>query len=471
MRNASLCRCVLIVVGLFVAQASADLPRIKVAGARFVTELGKPFVPFGVNYYRPGTGWAPQVWTQWDPQAIRRDLIKLKSMGGNCARVFISFGSFYDKPGSLKEEGLRKFDEFLKIAEDVGIYVHPTGPDHWEGSPSWVGDRFAEESTLAAQETFWKLFAARYKGRKVIFAYDLLNEPMIAWKGAPMKARWNQWLLAKYGSVQKAAEAWGILIEPGNGEAAIPEVGKASEKMLLDYQLCREEIADEWTRRQAAAIKAADPDALVTVGLIQWAVPVVLPRLEHYAGFRPQRQAQWLDFMEVHFYPLESGVYDYADVEQGQRNLAYAEAVVREVAKTGKPVVLAEYGWHGGGTFPMGDRQSKFGSEQDQATWCSTLIATTEGLACGWLNWGFHDHPQAGDVSRHTGLLTVEGKEKAWGRKFKELAAKYQGKSIAEKKVVAQPVLPWDQCITSIRAGEQFRQEYYKAFAAERSGQ
>jgi len=29
-----------------------------------------------------------------------------------------------------------KFDQFLEIAEASGIYVHPTGPEHWEGPPS-----------------------------------------------------------------------------------------------------------------------------------------------------------------------------------------------------------------------------------------------------------------------------------------------------------------------------------------------
>jgi hypothetical protein len=387
-------------------------------------------------------------------------------MGGNCVRVFISFGSFYEEPGVLKEEGVRQFDEFLKLAEEAGVYVHPTGPDHWEGRPKWVGDRFADQKVLEAQEAFWKLFAGRYKGRKVIFAYDLLNEPMVEWKGEAMKARWNRWVKEKYGSAPKAGEAWGVVMEAG--EVEIPEVAKAGERMILDYQLCREDVADEWTRRQAAAIKAADPEALVTVGLIQWAVPVVLPRVEHYAGFRPARQAKWLDFMEVHFYPLESGAYDYADVEQGRRNLAYVEAVVREVAQTGKPVVVAEFGWHGGGTFPLGgQQQSKFGSEEDQAGWCSSLIETTEGLACGWLNWGFYDHPQAGDVSRHTGLLTPEGKEKAWGRKFAELAKKYDGKAIGARKV-ERPELPWEKCITSVKACNEFRAAYYQAFQKEK---
>jgi hypothetical protein len=50
------------------------LPKIRVAAdSRTVAdETGKPFVPFGVNYYRPGTGWAPQVWKTFDAEATRR---------------------------------------------------------------------------------------------------------------------------------------------------------------------------------------------------------------------------------------------------------------------------------------------------------------------------------------------------------------------------------------------------------------
>ena len=46
--------------------------------------------------------------------------------------------------------------------------------------------------------------------------------------------------------------------------------------------------------------------------------------------FRAQRQARYLDFLEVHFYPLaDAGGYKYRDAEGETRNLAYLENVVR----------------------------------------------------------------------------------------------------------------------------------------------
>src|SRR5512147_2049450 len=86
------------------------LPKVKIAkdGRSFETEAGKPFVPFGVNYYRPGTGWAPQVWKQFDAEATRKDFERLKGLGGNCVRVFLTYHSFYSDPGVLNKEGLEK---------------------------------------------------------------------------------------------------------------------------------------------------------------------------------------------------------------------------------------------------------------------------------------------------------------------------------------------------------------------------
>ena len=291
--------------------------RIAASGRTFETADGKPFVPIGVNYYRPGTGWAPQLWKKFDAEATRRDFARMNQLGVRCARVFLTYGSFFMESDSLQAEGLAKFDQLLRIAEEAGIYLHPTGPDHWEGIPPWArGDRIADDRMLDALERFWKLFAGRYRGRSVIFAYDLLNEPAVAWDSAAMRAKWNRWLQSQYGSAEKTAQAWNVKTETilwGNQSA--PAAKDSPDRQLLDYQHFREEIADEWTRRQAAAIKSADPEALVTVGMIQWSVPAVLPGVRQYAAFRPERQAKWLDFMEIHFYPLVAGFYDYTRPE------------------------------------------------------------------------------------------------------------------------------------------------------------
>ena len=453
--------------------APAKLPKIRLArdGRTFETEAGKPFVPFGVNYYRPGTGWAPQVWKQFDAAATRQDFARLKELGANCVRVFLSYGSFCPEAGRLDPDGLAKFDQFLALAEEAGLYVHPAGPDHWEGTPAWAaGDRIASERLLTGLESFWKQFAARYRGRGVIFAYDLRNEPEVRWDSPDMRRQWNAWLKQRYVSVQKAADAWSTnaaALEWGEIPAP-PAKDSLTNRLLLDYQLFREDLADAWTRRQSAAIKSADRNALVTVGLIQWSVPSLLPGVSSYSAFRPARQARFLDFMEVHFYPLNKGFYAYSGDEDEARNLAYLESVVREVAAAGKPVVLAEFGWYGGGKLTFDNARQPSATEEQQARWNRRLVETTAGLATGWLNWGFYDHPEAKDVSQLTGLLTADGQTKAWGREFQKLTAQYQGRVIPPLKLGARPVLDWARCITSTKAGHAFREDYLRAFQTDR---
>jgi len=235
---------------------------------------------------------------------------------------------------------------------------------------------------------------------------------------------------------------------------------------LLDYQFFRESIADDWTRRQAAAIKSADANALVTVGFIQWSVPVLLPGIQNYSGFRPERQAKFLDFLEIHFYPLNSGWFEYRDAEEQGRNWAYLECVVREVARPGKPVVVAEFGWYGGGKPTVDGGRHPAATEQQQARWCRSVVEITAGAATGWLNWGFYDHPEARDVSQLTGLLTVDGKVKAWGEAFNTLAGQYIGKRIPPKLWRERPILDWNLCLTSTKAASEFREKYYQAFRA-----
>lgn len=455
-------------VGLALPVVAADrLPKIHVAadGRTFVTETGRPFVPFGVNYYRPHTGWAPQVWKQFDAAATRRDFARMQDLGVNCVRVFLSYGSFYDQAGVLNLEGLAKFDQFLAIAEAAGIYVHPTGPDHWEGLPAWAQQPMLNPGPL---ETFWKLFAARYRGRHVIFAYDLRNEPVIPWDAPIMQERWNRWLEQRYGSMANLAQAWGGTNQPPSFGSIPPPAFTplSAHRALLDYQHFREELADEWTRRQAVAIKSADPAALVTVGLIQWSVPSKLPGVQQYSAFRPSRLARFLDFLEVHFYPLESGAYAYTGDTAELRNRAYLESVVREVAALGKPVVVAEFGWYGGGKLSSDHGTRLAATGEQQARWCRQVIATSAGLAVGWLNWGLYDVPEATDCSQFSGLLNAEGKTKAWGRDFQYLGARYAGHFIPPAQLSARPSLDWDLCITSVPAGNRFREAYIRAFGA-----
>ena len=433
------------------AGSGAALPKVRIhpGWKGLVTEGNKPFIPFGAAYFRPNTGWAPQVWKQFDATATARDFVILKANHFNTARIFLTSAAFYPKPGALNSQALEKLDALIAAAETAGIYLQLCGLAGWEGVPAWQRtDVFADPRALADQEQFWSLFASRYKGRNVILTYELANEPTVNWNGPAMQALWNKW--------------------NGKSTPIPPAKDNPGDSALLAYQHFREHVADVWTRRQVDAIKQADPNALVTIGLIQWSIPAI-PKAPHfYSGFRPQRLAKLLDFMEVHFYPLAAGGYRYQSEAIRQANLAYLESVVRETALPGLPTVLGEFGWYGGGICPHYG-PPRPATQQQQAHFCGLEVRTSTPLVCGWLNWAMYDDPAAADVTRFSGLFTADGKEKAWGRRFSHIAqeCQYHLPPVPLGQIGPRPELPWDACLTSSAAAEKFRVEYLAAFGRE----
>jgi hypothetical protein len=435
-----------------IAGAERLPPRIVVHQRQFIEkESGRHFVPFGVSYYRPGTGWAPQLWKNFDAEATRRDFAQLKKQGANVVRVFISFGSFYTEPGRLNPEGLAKFDTLLDLADEAGLYVHPTGPDAWEGRPAWTDEsnlfsNDSNERAIKALEDYWRLFASRYRGRSTIWAYDLRNEPSLTWDTPFLRTEWDTWRENRHQEPLPVPD---------------PKASSTSPQ-LADYQRFRESIADKWVERQTAAIRVADPEALITVVLLQWSIPAQRIQLDQYTAFRPSIIARHLDFMELHYYPLVTVAYEYGGPDTETANLAVLESMARECAKTGLPLVMGEFGWYGGGSLNQGGKPA---TEEQQARWCRRLVDITAPMACGWLNWGMHDHPQATDVSKLTGLFTVDGTEKAWGRAFRDLSQRFNADPPAST-IPHRPDLPWDACTINIEEMEKFRQAYLEAFVA-----
>jgi len=149
---------------------------------------------------------------------------------------------------------------------------------------------------------------------------------------------------------------------------------------LRDWQLFREHLADQWVRRQVDAIRRADPNHLITVGYIQWSYPLIRPgNPSRYSAFNPHRQARWLDFVTIHFYPTLCNPFD--SEENWDRNLGYLQAVLA-YCHTSKPMVLGEYGWYGGGA----PQNHPYLSEDEQARWLSAELETSRPLADGWLS-------------------------------------------------------------------------------------
>ena len=131
---------------------------------------------------------ARQFWMTFrDRYITREDIHYLKSLGFNHVRVPFNYRLFMveDHPGLWLEEGFRRLDDVIAWCEAEELYLildlhaAPGGQtgdnidDSW-GYPWLMTDESARQSTIA----LWRRIAGRYRDRKIILGYDLLNEPI-----------------------------------------------------------------------------------------------------------------------------------------------------------------------------------------------------------------------------------------------------------------------------------------------------
>lgn len=372
---------------------------------------GKPYMPVGVNYFDHETGWAPQIWKQFDESRVREQFQVMKSYGINAARFFIASTAFVPEKNKIDMTAIEKFDKFVVIAKESNIHIIPTGPDHWEGVPGYCRpDMYCNPGALEALQTYWSFMSKRYKDEPVVFAWDLRNEPMINWDSEPMRYGWKQFLINKYGNDEQ--------------DFSVPaDEPNENNPRLYDYQLYREQVAYNWTKTQVEAIRNAGDKHLVTIGYIQWSFPAVTGsrKPSGYSAFNPKKLSGLIDFDCPHFYPT---LGDPIDPAVKRRNINYLLDWVR-YCDLSRPVALEEFGWYGGGEIK--EHNQPYRSAEDQLDWNQTLMEETIGIASGWLNWPLADTESSTDISKYSGIITSDLQPKPWGEAFKRYAAQLSG--------------------------------------------
>ncbi|MBM3983662.1 MAG: glycoside hydrolase family 5 protein [Planctomycetes bacterium] len=316
-------------MGAAFAEWVGPLPRVLVAkdGKGFVTDAGKPFVPWGFNYdHDPKGRLIEDYWdAEWD--AVATDFAQMKQLGANVVRVHLQFGKFMTAADKPDAKALDRLAKLVQLAETNRLYLNLTGLGcyHKKDVPAWY-DKLPEAARWDAQAKFWEAVAARCARSPAIFCYDLMNEPVIS---------------------GGAREDW---LGPAFGDKHFVQF------VCLDPKgRARPEVARQWVAHLTAAVRKADPKRLVTVGLVDWS----LDRKGLTSGFVPDKVHEKLDFLCVHLYP-EAGKLDDA-------------LKTLRAFNVGKPVVVEE-------TFPL----KCAGKELDE------FIAKAGPDAAGWISfyWG-----------------------------------------------------------------------------------
>ena len=436
--------------------------RIGPRGDGFCTASGGPFVPWGCNYYDPFTGWAPHLWEQFDPGRVAEHFAQMRSIGVNIVRIFSTLMCVMESADRTSTQGLRKVERMVGIAADHGVRVILSGPGSWEGTPSWWHassplECFIKADLMEAQAVAWKGLASALRGNTGLFAWELYNEPAIPWRPTPALAEsWVKW---------RAAHA----------SAAPADLPSPTPPLFLDWswdlQRFRDDLAMEYVRRMTDAIRSVDNGHFVTVGLHQKSAPFDWYPPDPWAAFNPHRLAPMLDYISVHYYPhsiFHPNIYrDPFETEEGMEDtLIHGRAVSRYVHVPGKPVLMEECGWYGGGPVFFADREQRSLTEEQQTQWCTRLVDATAGDVCGWLFWPYRDTPSSLDPSRRSGLFDEAGRLKDWGRAFAGLAPRIT--SSVTPRAAATVIMPVSlrELTTNPERVKSFRAEYTAAFRA-----
>lgn len=255
-------------------------------GRHFLQRAGRSVVPVGSHFVpRSGPDWP------WRTGAGDFDaaFAAMSSAGLNAVRIDMFWAAMEPARGEWDEAHLTVLDEIVAAAARHGLWIHPTffiggevGDAYWD--LPWASGRnpHTDPELLAAQAEHVAAIGRRWAGRDEILAWDLTDEPPF-------------WVF--------------------------PD--------LADEQ------AEAWTRTLCDALRAADPDHLITIGTASQEVG--------WGPFRADVVAGHLDFACVHPYPIFSPT-NYPEALIGRRT-THAHAFETALARgAGRPVMVHEYG-------------------------------------------------------------------------------------------------------------------------------
>jgi hypothetical protein len=294
-------RCLLfltLLTGSAAAATPLELVRPSDDGKSFVTaDSGQPLQLWGVNYDHDGDNRLLEDYWHDDWRRVVEDFHEIKALGANSVRIHLQLGRFMTSADEPDAKNLAQLSKLIALAEETELYLIITGLGcyHKQDVPAWY-DKLSEQDRWQAQANFWEAVAAADKDSPAVFAYDLMNEPIL-----PGEKGESEWLGKPLGDKHFV------------------------QRISLDLAgRSREEVAKAWVETLTTAIRDVDPQHMITVGVIPWAhyFPKAKPLF-----YSPEVGGP-LDYVSVHFYPKKGEVQKALDALR--------------VYEVGKPVVIEE---------------------------------------------------------------------------------------------------------------------------------
>lgn len=419
-------------------RVAADRWNFELAGTgEFITPLGGNML----NDQHPGEG---TLFQNFNAADCDRRFGVMAEIGLNCLRQAIGVNEVFDPHTGLKAAGLKNWDTFIGLAEKHGIYLMPVGG--YIGGNDWFDVEKLADDGRALDEScaFWEKFVGHYAGHPAIWAWDLRNEllywtrPHMTTPGDPaeqrieamLKDKWPRWLETRYGSVDTMNRVYGskyASFAEVPGSIAFEEA--PYDLRAFDFRNYLNDRGYAWCKRQCEVIRAVSPGHMIVSGNNGWLSPDQDLWLSN--GFHNRALHDLFDFVTHHPYPAWQAVPNgRGDPLDGGEPLRYWLSCCIGMSRLdhyGKPVVIQEFGWYGGGTSSFLN-PLPYRSEQEHAEYMRILTDALIPHVNGFLNWPTFDMPRAVDISNHGGIFTHNGGRKALTAVFADLVKRLNGR-------------------------------------------
>ncbi|MCA9449014.1 MAG: beta-galactosidase, partial [Candidatus Omnitrophica bacterium] len=390
---------------LTVWRPNTELPWVTVSEGEFLVE-GDPWKPYGVNYM-PSSGvslhdWeAFEYWLEprgYDPTIIDRDLSRIQAMGMNMVSAFV-----YRR--SLQHYNLI---DFLYRCEKYGLRVNLSLRP---GTP--LDFPWNDVNDLISRNQLGDI--------PNVFAFDLAWEPNFRNRDQRRShiGEWNQWLIAQYGSIDKAVEQWKFNPEKQADLIDVPSSDQWYESgdwdaMTADYARFIEDYLGEKYREARRLVKEVAPHQLVSFRMQHTGDPT-------YRGpsMIPYPAEAFVDAVDI-FEPEAYGrIGNWERIRPGYFTAAYLRALNPNL-----PVFWAEIGqscWsvsEGEATDEGKERVARFYEDFHKML----MGSHANGVAFWWYPGGYRVNEKS-----DYGVINPDGTDRPvtqmireWGAKFRE---------------------------------------------------
>jgi len=364
---------------------------------------GHPWKVNGVNYM-PATGIGLDrgpYFEEWlgkgayDPDAIERDLGRIKAMNLNAVSIFVDYRS-------IKSQHLL---DFLRRCQADGLHVNqalrPANPMHfqWEKIKELI-----EFYHLAENDT--------------IFAYDLAWEPSHQNQQGTYGEDWTAWVTRRYGNIAQAEKVWGLTLarfqENTLSVPAMPQLAHDGPWRVLvaDYRAFLDaELADKYGEARRL-VRSIDSHHAVSFRMAETGNPTFVSDRQLPYDFYGLAHA--VDIWEPEGY---GRIGDWNRVRDGRFEVDYAR-----LCDPQKPVLWAETG------FSVWDQKSggagpgklEFAAAFGRDFYRMMTEAGCDGVFFWWYPAGYRV-----DERSDFGIINGDGTDRPLSRVIREEGARF----------------------------------------------